>query len=462
MTEETNTEYDPNACSEYNRLLTGAGMTRRELLGSGLRVGMLSALGLGLTDLFALSGAANAAGQTPIAAAGSGATAQSCVLIWMGGGPSHLDTFDLKPDAPREIRGNFKPIETNVKGIRISEHLPMLAKQADKYCIVRSVTSPEAAHERGAHYMMTGFEPLPGFAVPSYGSVAAQQLTRRGAIPPYIAVPSPVMYGGAGFLGAALDPFSPGGDPNDGGFKVRDLELPGGVTKERMDRRRNLREAVDSAFSRFEKGSDRARTVNSFYDQAYKLLASEDARAAFDLSKEKNELRDAYGRNTLGQSLLLSRRLIEGGVRFVSVNTGGWDTHNNGFNALQHSTLPPFDRALATFLSDLETRGMLKSTLVFVVGEFGRTPIINRDGGRDHHSRCFSVLLAGGGVKGGTVVGASDSKGFEPAERPVKPEDLSATVYSCLGIDYTQSISSPEGVRVTLSRGGRPVEQALA
>ena len=455
-----NTEFDPNACLEYNRLLTGAGMTRRELLGSGLRVGLLSALGLGLTDLFALTGAANA--QTPVAVAGAGATAQSCVLIWLGGGASHLDTFDLKPDAPREIRGAFQPIETNVKGIRISEHLPNLAKVADKYTLIRSVTSPEAAHERGQHYMMTGFEPLPGFAVPSYGSVAAQQLTRRGAIPPYIAVPSPVTYGGAGFLGAALDPFSPGGDPNDGGFKVRDLELPSGVTKERMDRRRSLRDAVDSAFSRFEKGSDPARTVDSFYDQAYKLLASEDARAAFDLSKEKPELRDAYGRNTLGQSLLLSRRLIEGGVRFVSVNTGGWDTHGNGFNALKDATLPPFDKGLAMFLTDLETRGLLKSTLVFVVGEFGRTPIINRDGGRDHHSRCFSVLMAGGGIRGGTVVGASDSKGFEPSERPVKPEDLSATIYSCLGIDYTQSISSPEGVRVTLSRGGRPVEQALA
>ena len=455
-----NTDFDPNACREYNRLLTGAGMTRRELLGTGVRVGLLSALGFGLSDLFALRAArAATAGQTPLPA--SDATAQSVVLIWLGGGPSHLDTFDPKPDAPREIRGSFAPLETNVKGIRISEQLPMLAKQADKYCLIRSVTSPEAAHERGTHYMMTGFEPLPGFAVPAYGSVAAQQLTRRGALPPYIAVPSPVMYGGAGFLGAALDPFSPGGDPNDGNFSVRDLDLPPGVTVERMDRRRNLRAAVDGAFSRFEKGSDRARTVNAFYDQAYKLLSAPEARAAFDLRKEKNEVRDAYGHNTVGQSLLLARRLIEGGVRFVSVNTGGWDTHANAFNTLKGGTLPPFDRGLATFLDDLHARGMLKSTLVFVVGEFGRSPVINRDGGRDHHSRCFSVLMAGGGVKGGTVVGASDSKGFEPAERPVKPEDLSATLYSCLGIDYTQSISSPEGVRVTLSRGGRPVEQAL-
>lgn len=451
----TPNDYDPNACREYNQLLTGAGMTRRELLGTGLRVGLLSALGLGLTDMLALTKAANAQGQ-------SIATAQSAVLIWLGGGPSHLDTFDLKPDAPREIRGAFNPIETNVKGIRISEHLPMLAKQADKYCIVRSVSTGVAAHEQGTHYLMTGFEPLPGFAVPSYGSVASMELSRRSTLPPYIAVPSPVMYGGAGFLGAALDPFAPGGDPNDGNFTVRDMELAPGVTKERMDRRRTLRDAVDSAFSRFEKGSDRAKTVNSFYNQAYNLLSSSDARAAFDLSKEKNELRDAYGRNTLGQSLLLSRRLVEGGVRFVSVNTGGWDTHNNAFNALRDGTLPPFDRALSTFLDDLHQRGLLKSTLVFVVGEFGRTPIINREGGRDHHARCFSVLLAGGGIKGGTVVGASDSKGFEPAERPVKPEDLSATIYNCLGIDYTQSISSPEGVRVTLSRGGRPIEQALA
>lgn len=431
-------------CDEYNTF------GRRDFL----KVGMLSALGLSMTEYFAM-GSASAAGVDT-------GTATSAVLVWMGGGPSHLDMWDLKPDAPAEIRGAFNPLNTNVSGIQISEHLPLMAKQMDKAALIRSVTSPEAAHERGTHYMMTGFEPLPGFGVPSYGSVTSKFLTPRSALPPYIAIPSSVMYGGAGFLGAALDPFAPGGDPNNRNFKVRDLELPPGMTVERMDRRRALRDSVDSAFSRFEKGSDRARTVNSFYQRAYGLLSSTDARAAFDLSKEQDKLRDAYGRTQLGQGLLLARRLVEGGVRFVTVTSGGWDTHNNGFNALKSNLLPNFDRALATFLQDLADRGLLKKTLVIVMGEFGRTPKINRDGGRDHHSRCFSVLLAGGGIKGGTLVGASDARGAEPAERPVRPEDLSATIYQCLGIDYTQSIASPEGVRVTLSRGGRPVEQALA
>lgn len=437
---------DANACDEYNRLHKSS---RRGFI----KVGALTALGLGLTEYFSM-GEASAKGV-------DGGTATSAVLIWMGGGPSHLDLWDLKPNAPSEIRGTFKPIKTSASGIEICERLPETAKQMHHASLIRSMTSPEAAHERGTHYMMTGFQPLPGFGVPSYGSVAAKFLPPASALPPYIAIPQPVMYGGAGFLGAALDPFAPGGDPNNNYFSVRDLDLPPGVTPERMDRRRSLREAVDSAFSRFEKGSDRARTVNSFYQRAYALLSSPDARGAFDMKKEPDPVRESYGRTQFGQSLLLARRLVQGGVRFVTVSSGGWDTHNNGFDALKN-TIPPFDKALGAFLKDMSDRGLLQKTLVIVLGEFGRTPVINRDGGRDHHPRCFSAVLAGGGIKGGTIVGASDARGFEPAERPVRPEDLSATIYQCLGIDYTQSIASPEGVRVTLSRGGRPVEGALA
>jgi len=436
---------DPNACGEYNAF------SRRDFLGNGLKAGAL--LGLSMADLFAAE-SAQAAGL-------NNGTAQSAVVIWLGGGPSHMDTFDLKPDAPVEIRGQFNPINTNVSGIQISEHLPLLAQQADKFALIRSMTTGEAAHERGTHYMLTGFQPLPGFGVPSYGSVASKYLTPKSALPPYIAIPSAIQYGGAGFLGAALDPFSPGGDPNSGGFRVRDLDLPPGMTVERMDRRRTLRDTVDSAFSRFEKGSDRIKTVDSFYKRAYGLLSSSEARAAFDLSKETAQTREAYGRTQLGQSLLLARRLVEGGVRFVTVSSGGWDTHNNAFQNLSRNLLPTLDRGVATFISDLKQRGLLEKTLVVVMGEFGRTPIVNRDGGRDHHARCFSVMLAGGGIKGGQVVGSSDSKGFEPAERPIKPEDLSATIYQCLGIDYTESITSPEGVRITLSRGGRHISELV-
>ena len=430
-------------CDEYHAF------SRRGFIQKGVEVGILSALGLSMADYFA---AAEASGTK----VGSG-KAESVVLLWLGGGASHLDSWDLKPDAPAEIRGEFKPIKTNVSGIEISEHLPLMAQQMDKVALIRSMTTGENAHERGTHYLMTGFEPLPGFAVPSYGSVAASLLPQRGALPPYISVPGEIMYGGAGFLGAALDPFSPGGDPNSGGFRVRDLDPVGGMTMEHLERRKTLRQNVDAAFTKFEKGSDRARTVNSFYQRAYNLISSSEARAAFDLKKEPANIREMYGYTQAGQSLLLARRLVESGVRFVTVSTGGWDTHGNLFNAFKGGLMPTLDKSLSGFLQDLSQRGMLEKTLVVMLSEFGRTPQVNRDGGRDHHGRCFSILMAGGGIKGGQVIGSSDARGFEPSERPIKPEDVSATIYNALGIDYTQSLSSPEGVRVTLSRGGRPI-----
>ena len=426
------------------------GFHRRDFL----KAGVLGVLGLSMTDFFRLK--ATAALEHDIEG-----KATSAILIWMGGGPSHLDLWDLKPEAPEEIRGVFKPIPTNVSGIEICEHLPKLAKQMDKLCLVRSMTSPEAAHERGTHYMMTGFQPLPGFAVPSYGSVVSKLKQPLSALPPYIAVPSPVAYGGAGFLGAALDPFSPGGDPAQKNFKVRDLQPPRGISQTRVDRRRKLREAVDESFKAYEAGSDRARTADEFYAAAYNLISSSEARAAFDLSQESHEVREAYRYDGFGQSCLLARRLVEAGVRFVTVTNGGWDNHNNIFSALQ-GKLGSFDQTVAALITDLADRGMLDTTLVIAMGEFGRTPMINRDGGRDHYPRVFSLMLAGGGIQGGQVVGSSDSRGMEPAETPVRPEDLSATIYHCLGIDYNQSLESPEGVRIVLSRGGRPIRQALA
>jgi hypothetical protein len=436
------------ACAEYNQF------SRRQFLGTGVKAGVLSALGLGMADYFRLAEASTGGVDS--------GKATSVVLVWLGGGPSHIDTWDPKPDAPAEVRGEFKAIEGKAGGVRICEHLPLLAAHTDKMAIVRSLSTGEAAHERGTHYMMTGFVPIPGFGVPSMGAVTSQFLKPQGALPPYIAVPGPVMYGGAGFLGAALDPFSPGGDPNNDGFRVRDLDLPDGMTVERMDRRRSLREAVDSTFARLDAASDRSRAVDSFYDRAYNLLGSKEARAAFAIEKETADVRNRYGRNQLGQSLLLARRLVEGGVRFVTVNSGGWDTHGGAFNYLRYGMLPTLDRSLSAFLDDLSQRGMLDRTLVAVMGEFGRTPVINRDGGRDHHARCFSMVLAGGGIKGGQVVGASDARGFEPAERPVRPEDISATIYRALGIDYTESLTSPEGVRITLSRGGRHLRELIA
>jgi hypothetical protein len=425
-----------------------------------LKVGALGVVGgMSMTELFALR-AASAAQKGEGASAAT--PAESVILIWQGGGPSHIDTWDPKPDAPAEIRGTFDPIETNVSGIRISEHLPLVAKQMDKIALIRSITTNEGAHERGTHYMLTGFTPLPGFQVPGYGAVVSKFRGSRSALPPYIAVPSPLSYGGeAGFLGAALNPFSPSGDPASSNFSVRDLDLPGGISGERAESRRTLREAIDGSFKRYEKGSDAIRATGEFYNRAYTLLSSQDARAAFDLKKESDATRDAYGRNRFGQSALLARRLVEGGVRFVTLSVGGWDTHYNGFRALGDQILPNYDRTVAALISDLHERGLLKNTMVLSMGEFGRTPVVNKDGGRDHYARVFSMLMAGGGIKGGQVIGASDARGMEVATRPVRPEDVAATIYRQLGIDYTQSIESPEGVRVTLSRGGRHIQEML-
>lgn len=442
---------------DYNWLCDCEKYHRRDVL----RVGVLSMLGLSMSKYFALAEATGKANGGKAAGRTTG-TADSAILIWLAGGPSHLDTWDLKPDAPLEIRGNFKPINTAAAGMQISEHLPKTAQQGNKICVVRSVTSPTGAHEIGTHYMLTGFLPLPGFAVPSYGAVASHLLGPRSALPPYIAVQQPGSEMGAGFLGAALNPFCPGSDPASGNFQVRDLEPPNGMTMQKLERRKALRDVVDAAFKEHEKGSDTARAVDSFYNRAYSLLSSTESRAAFDLKKEKDELRNKYGRNSFGQSLLLSRRLVEAGVRFVTVTMGGWDNHGNIFNALGNSMLPTFDSGYSALIEDLSQRGLLDRTMVIVMGEFGRTPIINRDGGRDHYPRVFSMALAGGGIKGGTVVGSSDARGMEPASDPVRPEDLAATIYHCLGIDYTQSITSPEGVRITLSRGGAPIRHAIA
>ena len=439
---------------EYNWLSDCEKFHRRDVL----RVGVLSLLGLSLSKYYAL---ADSAKKAQPAGQHTTGTADSVVLIWLAGGPSHIDTFDPKPDSPLEIRGKFNAIPTSANGIQLSEHLPKLAGQMDKVCAVRSVTSPTGAHEIGTHYMLTGFLPLPGFAVPSYGAVASSLLGPRSALPPYISIQQPGSEMGAGFLGASLNPFYPGGDPANPNFRVRDLDMPAGMTDAKQTRRKELRETVDAAFRQHEKGSDTARAVDSFYNRAYTLLSSTEARAAFDLSKEKPELRDSYGRNNFGQSLLLARRLTEAGVRFSTVTLGGWDNHSNIFNSLGNGHLNMFDQSFSTFIADLAQRGLLQRTLVVVMGEFGRTPIINRDAGRDHYPRVFSMLMAGGGVKGGTVVGSSDAKGMEPASDPVRPEDIAATIYHCLGIDYTQSIASPEGVRITLARGGSHIHKAL-
>src|SRR6266576_1253607 len=326
----------------------------------------------------------------------------SCILVWQSGGSSHLDTFDMKPDAPKEYRGEFKPIPTNVSGIQICEHLPFTAKQADKFTILRSMKSKENNHERAINYLLTGYLPLSTIEFPSMGAVVSKERGPNNGLPPYVSIPNTFPSYGGGYLGGEYNPFI-SGDPNVTGYQVRDLTLPTDVD----------------------------------YQRAYDLMRSPAAKKAFDIQSEPAELRERYGRTPVGQGCLLARRLVEAGVRFVTVAKGwlNYDTHGDNFNIMKKVLLPEFDRAFAALLQDLHQRGMLDSTLVIAMGEFGRTPKINNDAGRDHHNKAWSIALAGAGIPGGRILGATDAKATEVTDLPVEPEDLLYTIYSILGVD---------------------------
>jgi hypothetical protein len=387
--------------------------------------------------------------QTAMAA--PGAKEKSCILLWMGGGPSHVDTFDPKPAAGMEIRGPFNAIGTNVSGIQISEHLPLLAKQMDKFSIVRSVTSPEGSHERATHYMLTGYRVLPTLEYPGYGSVVAHESSFKNGLPPYIAIPGVIGDAEAGYLGATYNPFS-AGDPGGGSYSVRDVNPPNGLTVDRMERRRTFLKAVDQ-FQRTGRPAEAVASMDTFYTRAYDLITSPEAKKAFNLNAEAATLRDAYGRNSFGQGCLLARRLVEAGVRFVTVSRGGWDTHSNNFNILKDQRLPELDRGYSALLQDLHDHGMLENTLVVWMGEFGRTPVVNKTAGRDHWPKAMSVCMSGGGLKGGQVVGATDDKAEAPKDRPVTPEDIAATIYATLGLDIHKQFHTASGRPVAIAQG---------
>jgi hypothetical protein len=437
--------------SESRRQVPCRGPNRRALL----RVGLLGAWGLGLDDLLRLRARASEAG----AGRGVEAKATSCILIWLAGGPSHLDTFDPKPDAPSDVRGEFKPIDTSVPGLRISEVFPNLAKMMDRLTLVRSVTSPEADHDRAAHHLLTGYRPSPALAYPSYGSVVARtRESKRGVLPPYVAVPDAPLFSTSGYLTPAYDPFVVAGDPNAAGFRVRDLTPPDRVTLDRLRRRRTMVQALDK-FARDVSETPLTSSRDQFVDQAYDLLTSSAAQAAFQIDAEPAAVRDRYGRTPQGQTCLLARRLIEAGVAFVTLNDRGmgllgWDTHQQNFPTIKNTLAPPIDKGVSALLGDLAERGRLDTTLVIMMGEFGRTPKINANAGRDHHGRANSVLLAGAGIPGGLVLGKTDSRGDEPAQRPVTPADLAATLYTRLGIDPRHQFETPDGRPVRLVDGG--------
>jgi len=371
------------------------------------------------------------------------------------------ETFDPKVYAPIEFRGPLGTVKTRIPGVAFSEALPKTAGIADKICVVRSMTHGEADHDRGTHNMFTGYRPSPAIQYPSYGSVISHELGVRNDLPPYVCIPSmPNQFAGTGYLGSAYGPFSLGGDPATKDFKVRDLSLPAGIDEKRFATRREMRATVDAHFSALEK-TDALEGMDSFYQRAYALVSSDKARAAFSLKDEPDKLKEEYGPGTAGQRMLLARRLVEAGVRFVSLTYGGWDHHDNIKTAI-NGQMPAFDQAFAALITDLDRRGMLDSTLVMVTTEFGRTPKINGTAGRDHYPKVFSIALAGGGIKRGYIHGTADPTGGEPDSNPLTVPDLAATVYEQLGIQHEKTLMAPGNRPVAIVKDGAVVKELLA
>lgn len=414
-----------------------------------LRVGVLSGIGLTLGDALRL--------QAARAEGGAGSPkAESAILVFLPGGMSHVDTFDPKPYSPIEYRGDLGTVQTNT-GEVFGSLIPRMAGIADKLAVIRSMSHGEAAHERGKHNLLTGYRPSPALTYPSMGSVVAHELGTRNDVPPYVAIPNVAdEFMGTGYLSSAYGPFSVGGEPVSDGFRVRDLNLPGSVDGSRMDRRKDLLSSVDRHFSELEK-SDSLAAMDSYYQKAYALISSQSAREAFQIAAEPDPIREEYGRNAVGQRLLLARRLVEGGARFVTVFAGDWDHHLNIKPALQNH-LPPLDQGVAALLTDLDRRGMLDKTLVILATEFGRTVKINKDGGRDHWPKAFSIVLAGGGIQGGVIHGETDAFGSEPVRDEVGPEDYAATIFTQLGIDIEKKLMSPGDRPIDIVREGSIIE----
>ncbi len=444
------------------------GVTRRDFL----HAGSLGFLGLTLPEFLTFKAAGAVDPKKDV----------NCIQLMLVGGPSQLDTWDMKPEAPASIRGPYKPIKTNVPGIEICEIFPRMAKHADKFALLRSVYHTAAAvHDTGCQMMQTGRLFQGGLESPNYGSVLRFEKGARGDMPPNVLIPYMIgQLGGnlphgdtAGFLGKAYDPFVLNADPAEANFKVPDMLPPDYISAVRVDRRRDWRQVIDQSVKYFEESNQDAKLMDSTFDQAYTLMTSAKAREAFDLTQENEDMRKRYGLNRFGQGCLLARRLVERGVRFVTINMFEtvfnditWDIHGSApFSPIScYSELvgPMFDNAYSSLLEDLSQIGLLDNTLVLATGEFGRTPRVNPAGGRDHWPQCWTVVMAGGGVKGGQVGGSSDSIGGAPKDRPVMPSHVAATVYKCLGIPIDKELKTPQGRVVRLvDHGFDPIDELL-
>lgn len=428
------------------------GMVRRDFL----KAGVVGGVGLTLDGYLRL---ANAGQVDPNAKARHG------IFINLPGGPSHMDTFDLKPDAPAEYRGTFNPIKTNVPGVEISEHLPKLAQCMDKFAILRGVSHTLGAHALGSQYVNTGTKPLASLEYPSYGSVVTKETESINPIdlPSYVAVPNAGRAGGPGYLGVQYAPLATGGTPRPGApFSVRGISLSGGLRVADLENRKNLLRDLDNKFRAVESENQLLEGLDKFSQQAHEIISSRRSREAFDISSESPAFAAPFGETPFGTSCLLATRLIESGVRFVSLSLGGWDTHQDNFTRLKERQLPPLDEGLSALLTGLEQKGLLESTAIFVTGEFGRTPKINsrsEEGGRDHYPRCMFMLMAGGGVRGGQAIGQSDDKATLPANEGFSPDDVAASFYHNLGIDNEKEYHTATGRPISIVREGTVIPE---
>jgi hypothetical protein len=428
------------------------GVSRRTFL----KVGTLAIGGLSLPGLLR---------QRAAASPGTSAPRKSVILIWLAGGPSHIDMYDLKPSAPAEFRGEFKPIVTNVTGIQVGEHLPRQARIMDKLAIVRSAYHTNAGHGMGSQWMLTGYQPtieVNDNIYPSTGSVVAKM---RGAneagLPAYVNLPRVLSLGKAAYLGASYNPFAPDSDPNSESFQVRNLKLPGVVDAKRLGRRRKLLKDLDNIRRDIDARGD-IEGLDTFYREGLEMVTDTKAQRAFDVQREPAPLRERYGRNDLGQCCLLARRLVEAGVTYVTVQAGGgWDTHGDNFKQLKNNLLPKYDQALAALVSDLCDRGLDKEVLVMTMGEFGRTPRINGGAGRDHWPGAMSIVYAGGGLKMGQAIGTTNATAEHPTSKAATPGCVLATMYHALGIDYKHVFYDQAQRPLPILNEGEPIAELI-
>jgi uncharacterized protein (DUF1501 family) len=439
--------------------------SRRDML----KVGSAGLLGLTLPQLLKFESQARAQ-STP--ARGQNRRANSVIMVWLSGGPATIDMWDLRPNAPDGIRGEFREIPTTAAGVQICEHLPQMARVMDRCTVVRSLAHTIPSHGPATVFMTTGNRPTPALQYPALGSLVTRLMPAAAGVPPYVTF-SELRNGSAGqsgYLGTAYNPFVVEGaqqqparvaSPTAANLRVRGITLPTGFTLEQLENRDRLLRDFDETFQNVDRNADLVGGLDAFHQQALEILRSDKTRNAFDLARETPSTRQRYGMTPFGQGALAARRLIEAGVRFTTISFGGWDTHGQNFNALRARLLPQLDQVLSSLIQDLDDRGMLQNTIVYCAGEFGRTPRINNNNGRDHWARSMAVVLAGGGIRRGYAHGTTDVQGMQPATEPCTPDDVASTIFTQLGIDPHSELQTPTGRPVQLFREGRAIGRLI-